>query len=367
MKKKEQVSARQFTILVALYTVGDAILYLPAHFAVDAKRDAWIASIFSVLAMFAVVYFLTTLGKRYPGLTIIEYMEIILGKLFGKILLLYFICFCFLDVTLLLMEVGDFLNSQIFPRTPLYVILFLFMSIVVLATNLGTEAAMRTSEIVFPFIVVLFLFMMIALTPQIDLKNIQPILANGILPSIKASRILVGFYLDALGLLMIFPLVQNPKDATKSFYIGTAIGGTFIILISTISILVLGVDTVLRHAYPAYKLAKKISIGNFLERIEIIIAFIWLTSLYFKTYLFFMATIHGFTKLFRLKSQKTIALPIALVMVLIGRIIVPNRTFMDEWSFKHWLPYSIPFGLGIPMILLLVDFIRQKRLNTQTK
>jgi len=347
--------------------MGDAILYLPGQFIMDAKQDAWIASIFSVMEIFLVVLLLTVLGKRYPGLTLLEYMEVILGKFFSKMLLTYFVAFCFLDVSILLMEVGDFMGSQIFPKTPTDVILLLFMTVVVLAARLGPEATHRTSEIMFPLIVVLFLFMMIALSPRIDLKNIQPVMAHGLFPVIKASRVLFGFFLDSVALLIFFSLVKQPNAATKSFYIGTAIGGVFIILISTATVLVLGVDTISRHAFPAYTLGKKISIGNFVERIEIIFTVLWFTSLFFKTYLFFISTTHGVTKLCGLKNDKIIALPIAMVMVLIGRILFPSRATFEEWSTVHWLSHAIPFGLGIPVILLLVDIFRKKRIKMRVK
>jgi len=367
MGRKEQISARQFTIFIALYTMGDAILYLPGQFVMDAGRDAWIASIFSVIEMFSVVFLLTVLGKRYPGLTLLEYMEVILGKFFSKMLLTYFVGFSLLDVSILLMEVGDFMNSQIFPRTPTDVILLLFITIVVLAARLGPEATHRTSEIMFPFIVVLFLFMIIALSPRFDLNNIQPVMANGLFPVVKASRVLFGFFFDSVALLIFFPLVKQPNAATKSFYLGTAIGGAFIILISTAAVLVLGVDTISRHAFPAYMLGKKISIGNFVERIEIIFTVLWFTSLFFKTYLFFMGTTLGVAKLCGLKSNKIIALPIALVMVLLGRVMFPSRASFEEWSTIHWFSYSISFGVGIPVLLLLVDFFRKKRIKMRAK
>ncbi|WP_167670206.1 GerAB/ArcD/ProY family transporter [Paenibacillus tianmuensis] len=360
MHRKEQISPRQFTILVALYTMGDAILYLPAHFTVDAERDVWIASILSVLQMLAVAFLYARLAVRYPGVPFLDYMESVPGRWVGKVLLLYFAAFCFIDVCLLLMEVGDFMSSQVFPRTPVYVILALFMFILVIAVRLGVEATARTSEIVFPGIVVLFLLMMIALSPNIDLDHVQPVLARGFFPVVKASRVLVSFYLDAFVLLLFFPLVQEPKAAVRSLYTGTVIGGGSIILISTIAILVLGADTVLRNAYPTYRLAKKISIVNILERFEIVVTVIWLTTLYFKAYLFLTATTQGFAKLCRIRDHRVIVLPIGFVMVLLGRVINPNRTFMDEWSMKYWMSYSIPFGIGIPVFLLLAGWLRTK-------
>ncbi len=93
MLENGKISARQFTVLVILYTIGTSILIAPSMLAGVAKQDGWIASMLGIGAGLLSVFLYSALGNRYSDKTLAEYSEQILGKWLGKAVALLFLSF----------------------------------------------------------------------------------------------------------------------------------------------------------------------------------------------------------------------------------------------------------------------------------
>lgn len=252
------ISVRQFSVLIAFYTVGTAILIIPGGLATDAKQDAWIASIVGVASMLLVVLLYNSLSKRIPNMSLVQYSDVLFGKWAGKAVSLLLVFFSFIGSATLLFYVGNFMTTQVMPDTPIQFINMLFMSIVVMGLRLGLETLARAAEIFFPWFVLLFFVLFLFLMPEIELQKMQPVLENGTKPILKAALSLVATAsFTQIVLLMIIPVhVSNPDKARKAYYIATMIGGVFIILVTFLCISVLGVDTTSRNMYPSYALTQ---------------------------------------------------------------------------------------------------------------
>ena len=71
--------------------------------------------------------------------------------------------------------------------------------------------------------------------------------------------------------------------------------------IIALTILVLGPDITGRNLYPSYMLAK-INIGNFLQRIEAVMAVMWFITLFYRISLYFYAIAIGISQIFHIKT-----------------------------------------------------------------
>lgn len=80
MMEKEIISSRQFMIITLLFSIGTAILIIPASVTSEAKQDAWIAAIIGVVLSLPIVKLFVALGNRTPTLTFVEANEKILGR-----------------------------------------------------------------------------------------------------------------------------------------------------------------------------------------------------------------------------------------------------------------------------------------------
>lgn len=357
-----KISDRQFRILVILFTVGSTILITPATLAKNAKQDAWIVPLISMAIGVLNIWLFTTVAYLYPEKTFIGCLEALLGKWLGKVVGLMFAFWGFITSAALVWYVGNFVTSQFMPETPEFVTNLLFVIIIIFAIRLGIETIAHAAEILMPWIIVLFIAVVILLLPEVKFENLLPVLENGIKPIIKATVVHSSILTHPLiALLIFFPCsVTRTKKTNREFYIGYLIGGSMIFLTSLFTILVLGSDITSISQFPSFLLAKKISIGNILERMEGIFAVIWIVTIFFRTIFYLYAGFTGFSQVLGLKDYKYISLPAGLILVVLLLIVYPNPAYASEWNTTTWIPFVGTFALILPLVLLMVAVFRKK-------
>ncbi|WP_309122952.1 endospore germination permease [Paenibacillus sp.] len=361
MIEKGKIGVHQLTVLTILFTVGSSILIAPSGLASAAKQDAWIAAIVGLISGLSMVVFYNLILSRFPSATLVHYSQEVLGKWPGKAISFLYFCYFFLLASFVLRNIGDFLTTQVLPNTPIHFIHAFFLLVIIMGLRSGLETFARTAEIFFPWMIVFFLIMIFLLPPQFDFHNVTPILGYGVKPVLTASIPLLSTpYMELVAFFMIYPAVRNAPKARKALFVGVLLGGFLLILISLLSILVLGADVTGRQTYPSYTLAKKISIGDFLERLEVIMAGIWFITIYFKLGISFYASVMTFAELFRLKEARPLYLPFGMIMVVLSVIVYPNITAFTQFATKIDFPYSIPYAFVFPFLIWFVAVLRKK-------
>ncbi|UOF88821.1 spore germination protein [Fodinisporobacter ferrooxydans] len=362
MLEKGKIGLRQFIVFVILFTIGSSILVAPSGLAQEGKQDGWMAEILALALGLLLVWLYNTLGKRFPNLTLAEYCQEILGKWPGRAVALLFLSYYFVLASLLLREIGDFLTTQIMPETPIQAVHVIFLIIVIMGARLGLEPLVRAGEIFLPWVIFLFLVMVVFISPQIKFDNMQPLLGEGFKPVLRAAFPALGLpYMELCVFLMIFPYINRPEKIGKAFGIGTIIAGVMLIIVVLLSILVIGADLTALQIYPSYVIVKKISIGHFLERIEAVMAGIWFLTIYFKLTLCFYAVALGLAQILKLKDYRCLTFPLGMIAMAFSIVGSPNIIYFNTFVAKIWTPYSLTFGLVLPLVLLAVNTWNRKR------
>jgi spore germination protein KB len=267
--------------------------------------------------------------------------------------------YIFLLTALLLRVVGNFMTTEIMPETPIEVIHILIVAVVIYAVRLGIETFSRTSEIMLPVILVLFLLFAVLLLKEIDMERIQPVMEWGMKPVLLAS-----FYFFSLQELVVFlmlvPYVNRIDKVRRSWMMGTMLGGVVLLVSILLCILVLGSDFTARNMYPTYTLAKQINVANFLQKVESVIAVIWLITIFFKITISYYAAVLGTAQLLGLKDYRTLTLPLGIILVVLSIVVYKNIVDYIEFTPRVWSVYAMVSMVVIPLLLLLVDLIRSK-------
>lgn len=365
--EKEIISSRQFTIVTFLYSIGTAILIIPASITSAAKQDAWIATSIGIILSLLVLKLFLTLANQTPSLNFIEANEKILGRFFGKITAICFLILTFLSAGELLYFIGIFMKTEVMPETPTMAIALLFSIIIMYLAYLGIETFARSAEILFPLFVFIFIFFVVCITPQITFENIQPVLeATKSSMFYSIIRFMSIFSFPLIVLLMLYPAGVNvQQSAQKGFYIGTIMGGFVLVTLIVLSILVLGPENTASRTFPSYALAQRISIGDFLQRIEIIMAFMWISSIYIRTFMYFYTTVVGLAQILKIKDHRPLILPMGLIVMGLSQIVHPNIVHSNNYNNEIWPIFSFIFTILLPILLLIVAVIRNRKSKAQ--
>lgn len=346
--------------LVIFYNVGSAILLLPSMMASVAKQDAWISSIIitSIAVLLAVYY--SVLNRLQKG-NYFTFSQNTMGRWLGRLVIVITLIYFFILSVILLWDIGDFLVTHLLPETPIEVVNMIFILVVIYGTRKGIENLSRTAEFFMPWVFILFLIFFVFLLPQTNIDNIYPMIESGAKPIIHGGYKMLAFpFAETFIFLMITPYVNQQEKVKKSLIIGVAIGGLTLILTTLFCILVLGQDQTANSIFPVYMLGKKISIAGFLERLEVLIAIIWLFSIYFKLSIVFFVLNIGFCQLFHTKVNKPFSLPIGMLIFVMTPVMIPRGEYLLSFDTEAFIPITYIVCIVIPLIIHLTHFTKNR-------
>jgi spore germination protein KB len=162
-------------------------------------------------------------------------------------------------------------------------------------------------------------------------------------------------------MLMIFPYVNKTENLRKHLVAGAFIAGIVLIIMIALSILVLGADFTSRNMYPSYTLAKQISIGRFIQRLEAIMAIMWIITVFVKASIFAYLLQLGLAQLLKLRDPRVLAFPLVVIIAGSATAFAPDITKFNYAITAYWPFFDMTFGLALPVLLLGVYVLRRKR------
>jgi spore germination protein KB len=113
------------------------------------------------------------------------------------------------------------------------------------------------------------------------------------------------------------------------------------------------------HFYATYTLAKKINIGNFLQRLEVILVISYLTSTFFKCAITLHIVCRGLQQLFGLREYRTLVAPMFLMVFGYAYVLTPNTVVFNSLS-PPWAFWEISNVLLQVFVVYSVYWLRTR-------
>ncbi|MBW4084510.1 endospore germination permease [Paenibacillus sp. S150] len=364
MMKQPQLSALQFFILTFGLNVGTSILVTPSGMAHGAREDAWLASLCSVLLNLIMVLLYIALSRLYPGKSLFEILEAVLGRWLGKAFTLFYLFYFLILTGTLLGNLGFFISSEFMPETPIEAVQIVFLISAIFSARMGIVVLGRVGELMFPWVIFLLSILVLALFPQIDWNHIKPMLEDGWAPVMSAG-FQSAMFQEMIVLMAFLPLVKLKKSAEKAYLWGTFTGGMTLSIIVLLSLLVLGIEQTENSTFPAFALAKTINIGNFLQRVEGMMITIWVLTFFIKISLLFLSMLQGLRSVFALKAQNHLIYPLAVLFIIIAWNTYINTVYINQIIQQVWGNFSSLYLLLFPFLLYLIALLRTRLLRAK--
>lgn len=365
MLEKGKISTRQTWELLFITVIATEVLLVPAITSKLARHDAWLASIAAAPAAFIILALVSWLGKKHPQKNLYQYAEAILGKWPGKIVGLLYVWMFLQLASIVVRQFGDFLTTAFMPNTPLSVFNFSIIFLAAWAVIAGLEAIARMNEFIIILVVFFLLLVFFLSIPNWELTNLQPFLAQGILPVIRAGSISTIFLGEIIVLAVILPYLTRPH---KAFFTGTIaiVGSVFVVTASIFGTLaIFGPELTSSFRFPLHLFVRTINIGDILTRFEVIVMVTWVAGVFVKTSVFFYCAALGLAEVLGLKEYRPVVFPLGIIMsvftILFFKNVVELGEFLANTAPLNFIPL---FYLGLPLMLALVTFIREKFFGT---
>ncbi|SDZ63663.1 spore germination protein KB [Evansella caseinilytica] len=360
--EKASINPFQLFALMVLFELGSAIVIT---IGIEAEQDAWISILLALAAGVAVFMVYSYLYKQFPGHSLIDFSQKIIGKYPGWVLgLLYMLYFLYIAMRVL-RDFGDLLLTSTMPETPLFVINFFMVMTIIYVLYLGIEVLARTGEFFLLLLLLLGILanMLILFSGIIDVNNLLPVLGNGWKPVFQAAFPLVlNFpFGEIIVFTMLFPYLNQGSKIPKTGILALVFSGLLITITTSMNIAVLGMEIVSRTTFPLLTAVGKIRVADFLERLDAFVVVTLVIGMFFKIAIFTYASILGVTKLFNVNTHRKLVFPLGLILLLGSVAIAGNFSDHLEEGLDV-VPYYLhmPFQIYIPFVLLLITIVRKK-------
>jgi spore germination protein KB len=360
MLEAGRITYKQLISLIVLSRIIITITYLPALKEPPANQDIWLSELlfFPLQLLFVLPIYL--LWRRFPDQTIIQYSQIIAGKL-GKLIGFLFIGYFLQSAVITLSQFGLFFTSTIMPETP---ILFFYMTLILIcaySTLKGLEVICRLSEFFAPIVLIAITTVSLFLIKDMHLKELTPVMEKGILPVFQGGIIYSARTVEILGLAMLLPYLNNRQKVKTIFIISFALVTLFFLIITLPVITVFRLEERIALNFPFYSLIRLVDVADFLERVESVHMAIWILGIFVKVSFLYYLTVLGLSQLLKLSDYKPLVLPIGSLIIPLSILIAPSLVELNEFtSYKVFTGYSLSFLFVLPCLLLLTAIIRKK-------
>lgn len=356
-----RISKTQLFALIMLFEVGSTTLFA---LGIDAKQDSWIVILVSMLTGLILLWIYTELQKHFPRQNLAEIITTLLGKVLGGPLVIFYALYFIYISTRNLRDFGELVVTTFLPETPLIVVLIIFMLIVFYILFLGLEVLGRTAELMFPVVVffIISTYLMITMSGQVDIKQLTPVLENGMKPVLKAAfPLVVTFPFGEMVVFLMYWCYLNSKQAIRKIsFLAVSISGLILTISAIIIVSVLGVDYASISTIPLLEVIKLINIADFLTNLDAIGVAIIIIGGFFKMTIFSYGGILMLTTLFKIKDKRWMILLVGIFTIWLSIVFEPNYPFHIWLGLEVTTKYiHIPFQIIMPTLLLIIGWLKK--------
>ena len=344
--------------IIVSVMISHIILNLPNHILTTTGAST-ILNILYVTAITCVFFFIVSkIFKAFPNSDIIDICEFLGGKFLKTVYSIVFILYVSTITAFIIRIISQSLSLIYLSNVKIEIIILIFISTSAILNLLGFKTITRVTLIFIPFILISMVVIFFTSVGDYVVERAFPILGYGL----KETFLYGSTNLFAFSSIIIVFLL-NPYIDTNKFrklgYISIAIFSIYL-LISIISLLFLipsisQTNTILS----VYVLARRISLGQFIQRIDALFILIWSASIFSYSAITLYFSTKAFQKITKVKNSTPIVYSLSSIIFAIS--IIPKNiaeaTFFENTIYRY---SSLIMVFGISFIILILAYIKKK-------
>ena len=354
-----KISPLQLAMMMYPAILATAYLLVPSITSKYAGRDMWLSPMISSVTGFLAVYLAYWFNKRYPGQSMIQFSERIVGKIGSKVVgAIYF--FYLLQFTgVIIREYGEFVASTFLRETPMFVTMGLMVLACAVAVRGGVEVLARCALVFMPIVILFFFLVSLMTLPDAKPRNMLPVMEFGVQPALVGAVVPAGWFSEFFLTTFLFPFVTDPGKGMKWGMISVAAVMLMLTFANLTTLLLFGPITE-GTTFPVMTAVRYISIADFIQHVESVITATWLLGMFVKNAVFNYALVLATAQWLKLSDYRPIVFPIGLLLLLMSFWSAPNLQGLAHFIIT--VPfYLISVHFVVPLILLLIAVLRRKR------
>lgn len=359
--ESEKLSVRNFrSMLILMILCGSMV-----NGAFNVAQDTWVSVLLMEVLFLPVMIVYSRLCSLYPGKNLFDIIEVIYGRWVGAVITFLVTAFLMLVTALQLRNYTEFTAVISLQNTPRITLMIVMTFAVIYLAKQGIGILGRWSVIV---LCILLLNILLTISLSLNIMNfshIFPVMHHSARDitsnSFTVGTIAIG---DLVALLTVTNHLKGSKSPYKVFLPGVLIGVLLFAIIILRNLFILGPSLDESAQFSTYTAARVIHIGNFVERVESTISFVYVLLGITKLAVYLSAVSIGVSKLLRVNRYKKLLVPVALCSLALGTSVFNNALEMFDavWSYPY---YAIVIQTGVPVLVWIGAEIKKRSRTKQ--
>jgi len=348
---RETITDKQGISILILFLCGSTLIF---DAGTGAKEDIWLAIIIAFICALVMSMLYARVLSIFPGKDIFDILIITFGKVIGRVFCLLYVFFAVHLASLVLYNFEEFITVIALSSTPALVPLVIIILLVIWIIKGGTKVLGNWCEFFVAIIVILIFSTLPLFIDDVKIDNLKPFLYNGIQPVIDGAILTFTFpFTETVMFLGLGAALKNKKSPYKIYSLGLIYGALIIFASSVVHMMVIGGENMTRAVFPPYRAYRLINIGEFLSRIEIVIAAALIICGFVKISVCLFTACKGLCKVFSVNNYKVIATPVCIIATLMATTNFDGVLELVEWDNAVWVQYSSFFEVVLFLLILI--------------
>jgi len=260
MEYPRQITTVQAAIILFSSVIGVGVLPLSLFAVKGADTGAPLVILLGVLIASVGMVFITLLGMKYPGKTIVQYSEELIGKWPARIMSALFILYAAQLTAFGSREFGEVVVTSVLQRTPLEVTVTVMLLLAALSARSDLTTFAYIHHLYFPLILFPGILIVALSLKNSHVLNLLPIWGNDQSGMLSEVLTIASLFQSYIVMTVVIPGMRRPDRALTAALWGMAMAGGIYLMIVIATVSVFGPEEVKNLLWPTLELAKTTSL-----------------------------------------------------------------------------------------------------------
>lgn len=356
-----KIGLLELVVLMTLTIVGTAFVELPRYMALRAEQAGWISVALGALGGLLIVLVLCWLAGRFPGQTLVGYAEAILGRPLGVLVAIAFAGLLLVIAGLLIREFAYTIIIATQPMTPDSLLVAMLVLLVAYQTYWGLEVISRVAIAFLPYIFVSPILVVAGTLGYVRLGRFLPVLGPGPRPILAAAIYTSMYYSEMVLAAMIFPRLRvgDPARLRRALTLALGLAIPPLTAVTASCIGVFGASETSRLVSPALELARLVTFGESIQRMEALFVVLWMLAAMVKIGIFTWSSTEAIAEALGLSNYRALIPAFSLLLYLLAML---PESIWDEQAERAAMVKVMPYVLiGLPLLLAILACVMRKK------
>ncbi len=360
MLEEGRVGTTEAIAATVYFLSSKLFVSFPQQMATVGLTAAWIVPIVSFGTGAVGFLIIAALLQRYPRKSIVEIGEEVAGPAVGIAASLGYLAFFFAATVLVMRDFSETVGTALLPRTPLSVVMLIFVLVTLAAASLGIEALTRAALLAAPLIVATLVFLNLLSLPQANFDALFPVLGPGPGKIVCHGVLHSAVTGEVMFLGVIAPQLRDGHKLRMMGVLSIAITAFFTSVSLLVFVSVFPYPFCAHIPYPGYETSTLIYVGRFFQRVEVAFVFLWVISGCIELGLGAYTSTMILARMLKLPVYRPILPAVALLGYTLAFVPpdVPTATRLDFEIVRTFGGIAV---FVVPAVLLLVAQVKQSR------